>query len=105
MGSLRPKHLIIKLLGWYEVSIFKIQCWLHNVNCEMKVRIGNKWLLWCGTSLFPLYIYQRLPMNAIRGWVGDSWVSINPNLYIGICFFLTVIIALLYNKYLRIKLK
>ena len=70
----------------------------------MKVHIGNKWLYWCGFSLFPLYIYQRLPMCALRGWIGDAWVSANPYLYIGVCFVLTAGIAFIYNKYLRIKL-
>ena len=70
----------------------------------MKVRIGNKLLYWCGLSLFPIYIYQRIPMNAIRFWGGDAWVCSNPNLFIGVCFVITVGIALLYNKYLRIKL-
>lgn len=75
------------------------------VSLSMKVRICNKWLVWCGVSLFPLYIYQRLPMNAIRGWIGDDWVSSNPNLYIGICFAVTVGIAFLYNKFIRIQFK
>lgn len=70
----------------------------------MKIRLCNKLLVWCGLSLFPLYIYQRLPMNAIRSWAGDAWICANPNLYIAICLALTLGIALLYNKYLRIKL-
>lgn len=70
----------------------------------MKVRIGNKWLAWCGVSLFPIYIYQRLPMIAIRGLAGDEWVCGNPHVFIAICFLLTVGISLLYNRYLRIKI-
>lgn len=74
------------------------------VTLTMKVHVGNRWLYWCGFSLFPLYIYQRLPMYALRGWVGEAWVSANPHLFIGICFIMTAGIAYLYNKYLRIKL-
>lgn len=74
------------------------------VSLTMKVHVGNKWLYWCGLSLFPLYIYQRLPMYALRGGIGEAWVSANPHLFIGICFILTAGIAYLYNKYLRIKL-
>lgn len=70
----------------------------------MKVRIGNKWLVWCGMSLFPFYIYQRLPMIATRSICGDAWICANPNLFIGLCLTVTVAIVLLYNKYLRIKL-
>ncbi len=70
----------------------------------MKVQVGNPWLLWCGLSLFPLYIYQRLPMLAIRGLAGKEWVCTNPHVFIGICFMVTVGIALLYNKWLRLKI-
>ncbi len=70
----------------------------------MKVRIGNRWLYWCGLSLFPLYIYQRLPMISLRGSLGPEWICGHPHLFIGGCFVVTVVITLLYNKYFRIKL-
>lgn len=69
----------------------------------MKVRIGNKWLTWCGMSLFPLYIYQRLPMNVIRAVAGEAWICSNANLFFGVCFLLTVGIAWLYNRFLKIS--
>ena len=74
------------------------------VTLTMKVRIGNRWLRWCGFSLFPLYIYQRLPMISLRGIAGDGWVCAHPNVSIGACFLLTVGLALLYNKFFQIKL-
>lgn len=74
------------------------------VTLTMKVRIGNQWLRWCGFSLFPLYIYQRLPMISLRGIAGDEWICAHPPVFIGICFLVTVGIALLYNKCLRINL-
>lgn len=70
----------------------------------MKIRVGNQLLYWCGFSLFPLYIYQRLPMIGLRRIAGDEWVCGHPNIFIGACFVLAVGIALLYNKYFRIKL-
>ena len=70
----------------------------------MKVRLGNRWLYWCGFSLFPLYIYQRLPMRSLRGALGPEWICGHPHLFIGGCFIVTVGITLLYNKYFRIKL-
>lgn len=70
----------------------------------MKVRIGNRWLYWCGLSLFPLYIYQRLPMISLRGILGQEWICGHPHLFIGGCFVVTVGITLLYNKCFRIKL-
>lgn len=74
------------------------------VALTMRVRVGNKMLYWCGLSLFPIYIYQRIPMNAIRLWGGDAWICSNPNVFIGVCFIITVGIAVLYNKFLKIKL-
>ena len=72
---------------------------------SMKVRVKNKWLVWCGVNLFPLYIYQRLPMIAIREFVGPEWVFANRNQYIGISFAVTVLITLLYGKCFQIRLK
>lgn len=45
-----------------------------------------------------------LPISAIRGLAGEKWVCANPHVFIGICFMVTVGIALLYNKYLRLKI-
>ncbi len=70
----------------------------------MKVRIGNQWLYWCGFSLFPLYIYQRIPMISLRALAGNEWICDHPHVFIIICFFVTAGITLLYNKYFRIKL-
>lgn len=99
-------HFLMRMhpLHGLTFNIKSIVFALLTVALTMKVQIGNRWLLWCGFSLFPLYIYQRLPMNAIRNLVGDAWVSAYPNLFIGVCFFVTVGIALLYNKYLKIDL-
>ena len=69
----------------------------------MKARIGNKWLLWCGMSLFPLYIYQRLPMSIIRAVAGEAWVCSNANLFIGVCFLLTMGITWVYYRFLKIS--
>lgn len=68
----------------------------------MKVKIGNQILHWLGTNLFPLYIYQRIPMMAL------SVPNINlskeqPTAYVIICMLMTLLIAGFY-KYWRIKL-
>lgn len=70
----------------------------------MKVRVGNRWLYWCGASLFPLFIYQRVPMLSMRAIAGNEWICEYPNVFIIVCFVITVGISLLYNKYFRIKL-
>ena len=70
----------------------------------MKIRIGNQGLYWCGVSLFPLFIYQNLPMISIRAIAGKEWICEHPNFFICVCFIVTVGISLLYNKYFRINL-
>ena len=70
----------------------------------MKVKVGNRFLYWAGAGVFPIYIYQRLPMRALRHWAGDAWVAANPYMFILFCAAITGIIAFLY-KYWQIKLK
>lgn len=72
------------------------------VFCNMKIKVENRILFWLGSNLFPLYIYQRLPMMLIYYFVGTSFVSLYPTLYIYASLTLTIAIAYLY-KYIRIK--
>lgn len=69
---------------------------------SMKVRVQNRPLKWLGTHLFPLYIYQRLPMIALFSIDGGNFVKQNPILYALICFGITLLIAFLY-KYWQIS--
>lgn len=70
----------------------------------LKVKIGNRFLYWLGASVFPIYIYQRLPMRAFRFWAGDAWICSNPYLFIILSTAITCLIAYFY-KYWQIKLK
>lgn len=70
----------------------------------MKVKTGNRFLLWMGASVFPIYIYQRLPMRAFRHWAGEDWVCANPYLFLLLCAAITGVIACLYRHW-QIKLK
>ena len=74
-------------------------CWLCSCSCT-----GNGFLYWAGASVFPIYIYQRLPMRALRHWAGDAWVGANPYVFILLCTGITGVIACFY-KYWQIKLK
>lgn len=67
------------------------------VMITMKIRIGNKWLQWCGTNLFPLYIYQRIPMIALSALLGTGIVSAYPIIYLAICLIISCIIAHYYK--------
>lgn len=67
------------------------------VMLTMKVQIGNSWLQWFGTNLFPLYIYQRIPMIALQATVGDEFLSHYPIIYLIICLLITCLIARYYK--------
>lgn len=68
----------------------------------MKIRIGNRFLYWLGVHLFPLYIYQRIPMIILYEIDGGMFVRNNVWLYIALCFITTLVIARFY-KYWQIK--
>lgn len=67
----------------------------------MKIQIGNKWLYWLGVNLFPLYIYQRLPMIALYEISDGAFIKSYPCLFLFISFVLTVAIAFLYRGWVR----
>lgn len=69
----------------------------------MKVKINNKALIWCGNNLFPLYIYQRIPMIVLSTIGGGGWISTYPVLYTVACLIITLTITYLY-KYWAVKL-
>lgn len=68
-----------------------------------KVKIGNRYLDWCGKHLFPLYIYQRISMMLIYEIDGGVLVQEHPYIYIILCFCITLAIAK-YYKFWTIKL-
>lgn len=77
----------------------------------MRIQVGNEALRWLGQNLFPLYIYQRLPM-ILFATVGAGWlISYSSVLYVLLCFACTLGITQVYRKikglnyYDRIKSK
>ena len=54
-------------------------------------------LLWCGKCLFPIYIYQRIPMTIL-----SDALSIHPIAYVIVCGAITAVIASMY-KYWRVS--
>lgn len=70
----------------------------------MKVQIYNNALVWLGANLFPLYIYQRLPMIGIKELSGNDWVCHNAYLYIALCLTITFVISYFY-KFWKLTLK
>lgn len=70
---------------------------------SMKISLRNPLLLWFGVSLFPLYIYQRLPMIGLNYLGGTELIGGHPFLYVLACFLITMGICYLY-KYWKISL-
>ena len=69
----------------------------------MKFNIKNKFLVWCGMNLFPLYIYQRIPMIILSSVDNGSFVANHYIIYTTCCFLTTLCIAKFY-KYWAVKL-
>lgn len=104
--------LVLLLIGTYCVpfhargltyNAFAIVFCLLIITLTMRCNINSRILTWCGANLFPLYIYQRIPM-IILSEVGDwKLVCTYPVLYIYICLTATILIALCY-RYWAVKL-
>ena len=84
----------------YNVLSLCFAFWI--IMFTMKVKMQNNALIWLGQHLFPLYIYQRLPMNILYDVNDGAFVRDCPLVYIGVCFAVTLIIAYFY-KYWQFK--
>lgn len=60
---------------------------------SMKVTLRSQPLIWMGAHLFPLYIFQRLPMFVIDIWKPEL-IDKTPYLYLIICIIITLLIGL-----------
>lgn len=58
-----------------------------------KYNMSLKWLKWGGRKLFPLYIYQRLPMLFIAS-TSPLFIKIHPLFYIIISAVITILLAI-----------
>lgn len=85
-----PENLSAVLFGYLIVLV------------NMRIRIENAPLKWLGKNLFPIYIYQRLPMILIVAIADGYFVKEHKYLYVIISLILTLLIAYLY-KYFTIK--
>jgi len=64
---------------------------------SMKFEFVSPALQWMGRRLFPLYIYQRLPMMVFAAVGGGALIRDLPYLYVALCAGATVAIAWLYG--------
>lgn len=68
-----------------------------------KVKLNSTLLEWSGKNLFPLYIYQRLPMILFASIMGGSLVVEYRYCYVVVCMLVAILITILY-KYIAIRL-
>lgn len=69
----------------------------------MKIKVGNSALNWLGKNLFPLYIYQRIPMLLLAHFNPWGIITGHPIVFVLLSLLLTVLIVPLVNK-IQIKL-
>lgn len=64
----------------------------------MKVKVGNPALNWLGKNLFPLYIYQRIPMILLAHF--DPWgiTAGHPTMFVFLSFVFTILLVPLVNR-------
>ena len=72
----------------------------------MKIKVGNKWINWCGVHLFPIYMYQGLVYQILYNIGGEAhiFISYSPFIYAVTSVVLTLILASFYPKW-EIKLR
>lgn len=117
------KHYIVMLLAsiilfilfycYKRLGIPRLYGLTNNIDCiffvlisillSMKISLRNPLLLWFGVSLFPLYIYQRLPMIGLNYLGGTEMICAHPFLYVLACLLITMAICYLY-KFWKISL-
>ena len=69
----------------------------------MKVTFSNQLLLWIGKNLFPMYIYQRLPMLVLSNQYSKFVVDC-PTIFVLLCITITLCITYFY-KYWQFSLR
>lgn len=92
-----PSHLFFLPANLNAVSFA-----LLVVLITMRIRIENRPLKWFGKNLFPLYIYQRIPMIALLAVADGRFVAEHEYVYAILSFAITILIAYGY-KYIAIK--
>ncbi len=73
------------------------------VALTFRIRIQNRFLIWLGAQLFPLYIYQRLPMLTIKE-LNPAMIVHFPVVFYLLSFLVTIVIAMSY-KYWKVSFR
>lgn len=91
-------------LRGFKTNFVGIAFALWIVLLTMKINIGNRFLSWCGAQLFPMYIYQRIPMMIMAAIGPMYFLNRMPILFLAVSLIFTFLISLSY-KYWRISIE
>jgi hypothetical protein len=97
-----PFKTSFEQVGAFVFNIMSVFFALLIIVLTMKISIGNKILYWLGSNLFPLYIYQRLPMMIFLSLCPNTLIVSHPYFFLIACVVITGVIAWGY-KFFRIK--
>ena len=90
-------------LAGFRVNALSVAFALTIVTLSMRLKMDNPALRWCGEQLFPLYIYQRIPMIVLAATLPSWMITEHPLVYTVLCLAITVLISMGY-RFFRIKL-
>lgn len=94
-------YILIILTRHYEIicgighQIMAVVFTLIFATFAVKFDFRSSILFWCGSRLFPIYIYQRIPMISLSNCCADR-----PLLFVGLAAALTFLIAFTYRLWM-----
>ena len=98
-------YLIAFFIIAYHFKKYIIFNYIHTILFAMiilmitrKIEIKNTFFKWIGKNLFPMYIFQRLPMMVLNR---NEFMRENPYLFFIIAFIATIGITFIYNFLLK----
>ena len=94
---------IWEVAGAMVFNIMSVFFALLVVLVTMKISFHNNFLEWLGTKLFPLYIYQRLPMMVLTA-LFPTLLVFHPYVFLLLCLGITGCIAWGYH-FIHIRIK
>ena len=96
-------YILIPFAKYIFMNVCSIAFSYLIIVITMKLQVKNRFLRWSGKNLFPLYIYQRIPMILFFTIYNGILVTEYKYTYVVLCAIMSVIFAYIY-KFINIKL-
>lgn len=94
--------LLVMLIGFWKIDISIIKNIIFGLIIlllSVNIKLGNRFLSFCGKYLFEIYVLQRIPM-IILDKVG--FLDTYPYIAFSICFGITIILSYGFKKYINL---